>query len=137
MSGESWFNIFQERLSYEERHQIVFTKSDNQYKFNDGAQVVAVSGAIIPIIIGVTKTKMCVDIVLSYIPFLLSKESIKQGKLKLNFENDTITAFGQLINLIVTKSGHYAIPVTNNKCILNDLNMTHQHNTHSYKQQIR
>ena len=31
-------------LSYEEKHQIVFTKSDNQYKFGDGAQVTAVSG---------------------------------------------------------------------------------------------
>ena len=49
--------------------------------------------------------------------------------MKLNFENDTITAFGQPINLIVTKSGHYAIPITNNKHILNDLNTTDQYIT--------
>ena len=45
---ESWFNIFQESLSYEEKHQILFTKCDNQYKVDDGAQVTAVSRPIIP-----------------------------------------------------------------------------------------
>ena len=82
-----------------------------------------------PITIGTIKTKMHVDIVPSNIPLLLSKESMKQANMKLNFENDTITAFGQPINLIVTKSGQYTIPITNNKHILNDLNTTHQHIT--------
>ena len=60
---------------------------------------------------------------------LLSKESVKQANMKLNFENDTITAFGHPINLIVTKREHYAISITNNKHILNDLNTTHQYIT--------
>ena len=50
---------------------------------------------------------------------------MKRANMKLNF--DTITAFGQPINLIVTKSGHYTIPFTNNKHILHDLNTTRQH----------
>ena len=50
---------------------------------------------------------------------------MKRANMKLNF--DTITAFGQPINLIVTKSGHYTIPITNNKHILHDLNTTRQH----------
>ena len=85
---------------------MVFTKSDNQYNFGDDAQVTAVSGAMIPITIGTTKTKMHVDIVPSNLPLLLSKELMKRANMKLNFQNDTITAFGQRINLIVTKSGH-------------------------------
>ena len=72
---------------------------------------------------------MYVDIIPSNIPLLLSKESMKRANMKLNFENDTITAFGQPINLIVTKSGHYAIPIPNSKRILNDLNTTHYHIT--------
>ena len=39
---ESWFNIFQESLSYKEKHHIVFTKSDKDYKFGKGVQVTAV-----------------------------------------------------------------------------------------------
>ena len=105
------------------------SKSDNQYKFGDGAQVTAVSVATIPITIGTTKTKMYVDIVPSNIPLLFAKESMKQANMKFNFENDIITAFEKPINLILTKSGHYAVPVTSNKHILNDLNTTAQHIT--------
>ena len=129
MCRKSWFNIFQASLSYEEKHQIAVNKSDNQYKFGGGAQVTAISGATIPITIITTKTKMHVDIVPSNIPLLLSKESRKQANMKLNFENATNKAFGQPVNLIVTKSGHYAFPITNNKSILNDLNTTNQHIT--------
>lgn len=43
-------------VSYEEKHQIGFTKSDKQYKFGDGAYVTAISGATIPITIATTKT---------------------------------------------------------------------------------
>ena len=129
MCGESWFNVFQEGLSYEGKHQIVFTKCDNQYKFGDGAYVTVVSRAIIPITIGTIKTKMYLDIIPSIIPLLLSKESMKQANMKLTVENDTITACGQPINLILTKSGHYAISTTNNKHILNDLNTTYLHIT--------
>ena len=108
------------------KHQTVFTKSNSQFTFGDGAQVTTVSGAIIPFTIGTTKTKIHVDIVASNIPLLLSKESMKRTNIKLSFENDTVTAFRQPINLVVTKSGHYAIPITNNKQLLNDLNTTHQ-----------
>ena len=69
---------------------------------------------------------MHVNIVPSNIPLLLSKGSLKQENMKLNFENNTIAAFRQPINLIVTKSGHYTIPITNNKCTQNDLNITDQ-----------
>ena len=72
---------------------------------------------------------MHVDIVPSNIPLLFAKESMKQANMKFNFENDTITAFEKPINLILTKSGHYAIPITSNKHILNDLNTTAQHIT--------
>ena len=112
------FNIFQGSLSYEEKHQTVFTKSDNQNKFGDGAHITAISGATLPITIGTIKTKIHVEIIHSNIPFVLSKESMKQENMKLNFENDTITVFGQPINLVVTKSEHYTIPITNDKYIL-------------------
>ena len=51
---------------------------------------------------------------------------MKQENMKLNFKNNTTAAFRKPINFIVTKSGYYAIPTTNNKHILNDLNNTDQ-----------
>ena len=37
---------------------------------------------------------------------------MKRANMHLHFENDTANAFNQDINLIVTTSGHYAIPLT-------------------------
>ena len=127
--GESWFNTFQDSLSDHEKDQISFTKSSSQYRFGDGAEVTAITAATIPIVIGTTKAKMNVDIVPSNIPLLLSKDSMKRANMQLNFENDTITAFGQSVNLIVTKSGHYAVPITNSKRLINDIKHKNQHVT--------
>ena len=41
--------------------------------------------------------------------------------MKINFQNDTINAFGQNIPLVTTTSGHYAIPLTPAKQAINDL----------------
>ena len=127
--GESWFNTFQESLNDNDKDQISFSKSKSQYRFGDGAEVTVVTAATIPIVIGTTKTKMNVDIVPSNIPLLLSRDSMKRANMQLNFENDTITAFGQSVNLIVTKSGHYAVPITNSKRMINEIHNPNQHVT--------
>ena len=127
--GESWFNTFQESLNDNDKDQISFSKSKSQYRFGDGAEVTVVTAATIPIVIGTTKTKMNVDIVPSNIPILLSRDSMKRANMQLNFENDTITAFGQSVNLIVTKSGHYAVPITNSKRMINEIHNPNQHVT--------
>ena len=48
----------------------------------------------------------------SDIPLLLSRSSMKKANMDLNFEDDTVKAFNQDINLVVTKSGHYVLPLT-------------------------
>ena len=52
------------------------------------------------------------DVVDCDVPLLMSISSMKRANMHLNFENDTANTFNQDINLIVTKSGHYAIPLT-------------------------
>ena len=53
------------------------------------------------------------DIVSNVVPLLLSRESMKRANMHLNFQDDTVSrAPGQTINLFVTKSGHYAVPLT-------------------------
>ena len=58
------------------------------------------------------------DIVASDIPLLLSRKSMKKANMTLDFKNDHAVIFDQLIQLIVTKWGHYAIPI--NPYILNN-----------------
>ena len=37
---------------------------------------------------------------------------MKQADMNLNFKDDTASVFGKTIELVETKSGHYAIPLT-------------------------
>ena len=61
------------------------------------------------------------DIVASDIPLLLSRKSMKKANMTLDFKNDHAVIFDQSIQLIVTKWGHYAIPIKPYKTILNNV----------------
>ena len=61
------------------------------------------------------------DIVESDIPLLLSRRSMKNADMTIDFKNDNAFIFGQPTKLFVTKSGHYAIPISPFKTILNNV----------------
>ena len=52
------------------------------------------------------------DVNNSDIPLLLSRASMKRADMNLNFKDDTASVFGKTIELVETKSGHYAVPLT-------------------------
>ena len=63
------------------------------------------------------------DIVDSDIPLLLSKNSMKEAKIKLDLENDKVEIFGKLLDLDCASSGHYCVrlhstPVNVEECML-------------------
>ncbi|CAG2236146.1 unnamed protein product [Mytilus edulis] len=51
------------------------------------------------------------DVVTSDIPLLLSKDSMKKAKMKLDLENDSANIFGKDVQLQCTSSGHYCVPI--------------------------
>ena len=60
------------------------------------------------------------NIVVSDIPLLISRKSMKKANMTLDFKNDHAFIFDQSIQLLVTKSGHYGIPINPYKTILNN-----------------
>ena len=60
------------------------------------------------------------DIVASGIPLLLSRKSKKANR-TLDFKNDQAVIFNQSVQLIMGKLGHYAIPISPYKTILNSV----------------
>ena len=56
----------------------------------------------------------------SGIPLLLSKDSMKKAKIKLDLENDQPEIFGEIINLDCTSSGHYCIPLCNTSILIKE-----------------
>ena len=61
------------------------------------------------------------DIVASDIPLLLSRKSMKKTDMTFDFKNDNAIIFGESVKLITTKSGHYTIPISPYKTVLNNL----------------
>ena len=43
---------------------------------------------------------------------------MKKAETKIDFAHDTVTMFGETQNVLLTKCGHYAIPLNRNKKIL-------------------
>ena len=63
------------------------------------------------------------DFVASDIPLLLSGKSMKNANMTLAFKNDHAVIFDQSIQLLVTKLGHYTIPINPYKTILNNVTL--------------
>ena len=106
-----------------EKSKISFRQSSNACRFGDSKLVTAIKNCDIPAVIANTKVKINTDVVSSDIPLLLSRLSMKQANMTIDFENDTAFIFGQKANLdyIVTMSGHYALPISPCTQLLNNL----------------
>ena len=62
------------------------------------------------------------DTIKSNIPLLLTRKSMKNADMALDFKNDNAMVFGEPIKLRNTKSGHYAIPITPYSTFVNNVN---------------
>ena len=126
--AESWnaavldcgVSIYIEILSNEEKSKITYDKSNSFYWF-DGKKIPALKNVKIPALIGSQKVIIDTDIVSNKVPLLLLRESMERANMHLNFQDDIVSALGQTIDLIVTKSGHYAVPLTLPCQILNSV----------------
>ena len=97
---------------------IEYVSTNSLYKFGSGSKVEAMIGVIMPITLGSKQVFLRTDIVSEDIPLLLSKRSMKIAETVLNTMNDTVEMLGEQIPLIVTSTDHYAIPINQNRAML-------------------
>ena len=113
VSGRVWVNNYIDCLAEEERDQVQFKECDTSYRFGDGKKVNAKERVTLPAKIGKVSLWITTDIVDKNIPLLLSRQSMKKGKMKLDFENDRGKICGEEIAFKTTSKGHYILPLTN------------------------
>ena len=65
----------------------------------------------IPVKIAGREECITTDVVECFIPLLMSKRSMKKGRMKIDLENDTAWVKGRPIKLDGTSSGHYRLPL--------------------------
>ena len=111
--GREWVNDFIDTLCDEDRKNIREEPSKEKFTFGDGNTVESLKKMHIPCWIqGLDRGFITTEVVESGIPLLLSKGSMKNMNMVLDFKNDTITCGGHVIYLKNTKSGHYALPLS-------------------------
>ena len=120
VAGKEWLELFKETLSNEEIDNLVIQPSKQLFKFGEGQSVKSEGKVKLPAMIGSKRITVDTEIIQANIPMLLSKESMKKAGTIINFNTDEIQILGETHNLISTKSGHYAIPLTTKSNINDD-----------------
>ena len=110
--GSTWWDNYTSSLSEEEMEKIQYSPSNKTFKFGDGRKYQSLTAVMFPVSIGGKPAQITADIVSANIPLLLSRESLKKANTKINFSSDYAEILGEKVHLVTTKSGHYALPIT-------------------------
>ncbi|CAG2236150.1 unnamed protein product [Mytilus edulis] len=81
------------------------------FKFGGGTVLQSTKKVTFPCAIAGVECEIQADVVTRDIPLLLSKDSMKKAKMKLDLENDSANIFGKDVQLQSTSSGHYCVPI--------------------------
>ena len=121
VTDECWMNTYIDSLEEAEKAKPRWRESKNSYCFGDGNMVSAIKNVDVPIIIGNKRVTLNTDIVQNDMSLLLSRKAMKTANMTLDFKNDNAVIFGEPEKLIVTKSAHYALPISPYSKILNNI----------------
>ena len=108
-------------LNSEEKSKIQHQVGTKVYQFGDGNLAQAVENVVLKKAMGSKHFMLHTDIVPSEIPLLLSRKSMKRAGMTIDFKNDQEIAFGEQIQSMNTKLGHYTIPICPYNTILNNI----------------
>ena len=86
--------------------------SNQTFTFGDGEKVKSKRKVTITCWMGGIPGQVVTDVVDCNIPLLLSRRSMKAVGFMLNFKKDEVTVNNCQIRLKITKSGHYALPIS-------------------------
>ena len=111
---------FKNSLDEKDQANVVYEPSIRTFKFGDSKVIKSTHKAYIPAYIGNRKVHIETEVVDKELPLLLSKEAMKKARMMIDFTNDSAQIFGFQINLEITSSGHYTIPLLKKRNFLNN-----------------
>ena len=109
---------YKNSLDEKDQANIVYEPSRRTFKFGDSKVIKSTHKAYIPGYIGNRKVHIETEVVDKELPLLLSKEAMKKAGMMIDFTNDSAQIFGFDINLEITSSGHYTIPLSKTRSFL-------------------
>lgn len=121
VAGKVWVECFVDGLPTEKIPRVTYTQSNNSFKFGSGDVFPSLYKVKLPAVIGKKEVSIVTDVIDSDIPMLFSRDSMKKANTKINFKDDTVNMFDVKQKVIITGSGHYAVPLNEGKEILEKL----------------
>ena len=121
VAGVTWLETYFNGLSEKQQQQVEYSDSSSSFKFGSGKRYHSLYKVKIPAKIGSKKLFISTDVVEAEIPLLLSKDAMKKAGTEINFVKDSVTMYGEELDVQITQSGHYAIPLNDSKRILKDI----------------
>ena len=113
--GTKWLEEYEDVLDERDRKLVKEGKTERYFRFGDGKSVKALKRVWIPGYIGKEKIRIGTEVIESDIPLLLSKTFMKEMGMIIDLVDDRIYwRKGEIKDLKITSTGHYAIAI--NKC---------------------
>ena len=112
VTGESWYRDYINNfLSEEDKKLIKIKRGWRFFKFGVNSPIKSSKEVELPVKIGGKKLIITVDVIQAHVPFLMSKEQMKQLKMKIDLTKDMVEFDNKKINLNESNSGHYLLPL--------------------------
>ena len=101
--------------------KVVEEKSSSSFKFGDSkSTVLSTKTATIPATIG-KDVSIKTDFIQNDLHLLLRKDSMKKSNVKMDFANDKVSYLDQNVDIILSSSGHYAVPISRTEQLLDNM----------------
>ena len=101
--------------------KVVEEKSSSSFKFGDSkSTVLSTKTATIPATIG-KDVSIKTDFIQNDLHLLLRKDSMKKSNVKMDFANDKVSFLDQNVDIILSSSGHYAVPISRTEQLLDNM----------------
>ena len=112
VTGKAWLDMYMEDLDDDVRKEIKGPfRSDTVFGFGKNGRLESLGKYRIPVVMAGWKTSISVDLIDSDIPLLLSRRAMEKAKMKIDFSERTVTAFGKTVAMQSTQSGHPILPI--------------------------
>ena len=108
----TWFQAYYDTLSVHDKKMIEKQDSKDRFRFGDGEIFSSIKSVTLPIYVDGERHFLVSDIVLCDVPLLLSRESLERAGAIIDFQRGEFLFLGKVIPAVITKSGHYCLPLT-------------------------
>ncbi|XP_063688395.1 uncharacterized protein LOC134821623 [Bolinopsis microptera] len=112
--GKEWLKVYLQSLSPEDLIKVCYEEKHVSFKFGDNAPSKSRTCCTFPAVVCDKQVNIVAQVVDDQIPLLISKQSMKDARMVLDFGDDTVKAFGVKQKIIFNESGHCSIPLSKN-----------------------